>query len=89
MVKVARKRVNTVQHVTRLVFDYAIKDADRDAQWSAFLNEVWQPEAHGLIFRCLRASVIWKHTARLWMRADGRLVIETSLMARHLSLGWC
>ena len=57
VVKVARKRVNVVQRVIRLGFDSAMKDADRDAWWLAFLNEVWQPEAH--------APIVWCHKARL------------------------
>ena len=43
---VSRKRVNAVQLVVGLGFDSAMKDADRDVQWPAFLNEVWRPEAH-------------------------------------------
>ena len=40
---VSRKRVNAVQLVVGLGFDSAMKDADRDVQWPAFLNEVWRP----------------------------------------------
>ena len=46
MVKGVQKLVNTVQRVIGLGFGSAMKNADRDALWPAFLNEVWQPEVH-------------------------------------------
>ena len=46
MVKGVQKLLNTVRRVIGLDFDSAIKDADRDALRLAFLDEVWQPEAH-------------------------------------------
>ena len=89
VVKVARKRVNVVQRVIRLGFDSAMKDADRDAWWPAFLNEVSQPEAHAPIVWCLSAMSSLRRSFRhleaqstFTSGMSGRLSVEMSLMRK-------
>ena len=89
VVKVARKRVNVVQRVIRLGFNSAMKDADRNAWWRAFLNEVWQPEAHAPIVWCLSAMSSLRRSFRhleaqstFTSGMSGRLSVEMSLMRK-------
>ena len=73
-----------LESTVQLVIDFgfhssSMKDADHDAKWLAFLNEVRQARAHApnctamsAMSKLRSASVIWKHTVGDVVDVHGR-----------------